>query len=125
MPASARCPPTLAPGRRPALRSIGRALLKVNRGAGLALQPRFKFSRRHDSQRAFHGRVANAAELGAVDLVGIGLGDFEMSGDSHPGNRILSDAQREHFERDMGTLLEIFRNDPTLVGNAPDSTRSQ
>lgn len=33
-------------------------------------------------------------------------------------------AQREHFERDMGTLLEIFRNDPALLGRPPESTQS-
>ena len=33
-------------------------------------------------------------------------------------------AQREHFERDLETLLDVFRNDPALLRRSPDSRQS-
>lgn len=35
-----------------------------------------------------------------------------------------SASQREHFERDMETLLDVFRNDPELWRRSPGSSQS-
>src|SRR5436190_18710275 len=48
------------------------SLLEADRGS-LFLEPGLKISRLHHMDDSFHGRMAVAAKLGAVDLKGAGL----------------------------------------------------
>src|SRR5262245_15996329 len=58
-------------------------------GAG----PRLVVLRGVDVEPAVHRRVAEAAQLGAADLVLAGLGDLEPGRDVVPRHRVLLEAQ--------------------------------
>src|SRR5665213_1805342 len=93
-------PPANAPLNRPA---VPKSRLFKTRGRGggrFGFQPRVKVGLTFDGKKtAGHSRVAKAAKLRAIDLVAANLRRHKPAWDPQAGNRVLTHAHGDDFQR--------------------------